>query len=264
MDDLLLTIDVGNTHTVFAVFKHKELIINWRLSTSVTRTEDESWIAVKMLCDSGKIPVENIIDVVITSVVPETTQVYARMVENYLHFSPIIISSDLDLGIQIHYNDPHAVGADRLCNAISGFEKYGGPLIIVDFGTATTFDVIAENGDYLGGVIAPGVETSAMDLWRRAAKLFEVELRFPEKILGSNTETSMQSGIMYGAVEMVNGLARRLSEELKSDKEVQVIATGGLASVILQKTKVIKQFEPNLTLDGMRIIYERLKSKPEI
>lgn len=260
MDDLLLTIDIGNTHTVLAIFKKRELIIHWRLSTSTTRTEDESWIAVKMLCDSGKIPVENINDVLISSVVPHSTKDYTRMVEDYLHFKPIIISSDLDLGIKIHYEDPHAVGADRLCNAIGGYEKYGGPLIIVDFGTATTFDVIAENGDYLGGIIAAGVETSSADLWKRAAKLFKVELNFPEKIIATNTETSMQAGIMYGAVEMVNGLVKRLSEELNSEKLTRVIATGGLAPVILQKTKLIEKYEPNLTLDGMSIIYERLKS----
>ena len=132
MDDLLLTIDVGNTHTVIAIYKQRELIIHWRLSISAARTEDECWIAVKMLCDSGKIPFENINAAVISSVVPDATLNYSRMVENYLHFKPILISSDLDLGIQIHYDDPHAVGADRLCNAISGFKKYGGPLIIVD------------------------------------------------------------------------------------------------------------------------------------
>ncbi|MEE9170683.1 MAG: type III pantothenate kinase [bacterium] len=261
MDDLLLAADIGNTHTVLAVYRDEDLIIHWRLSTSITRTEDESWIAAKMLCESGHIPVEKITDVLISSVVPDATLIFKRMVENYLHFSPVLISSDLDLGIRILYDDPRTVGADRLCNAIAGFEKHGGPLIIVDFGTATTFDIVAENGDYMGGVIAPGIETSAADLWKRAAKLHKVELRFPERILGTNPDTSMQSGIMYGSIELVDGLVRRLTDEMDSATPVKVIATGGLASAMIEKTTTIQQNEPNLTLDGMRIIHSRLKRK---
>jgi|Deesub1362B_J571_1020462.scaffolds.fasta_scaffold04330_5 type III pantothenate kinase len=258
MDDLLLVVDIGNTNTVLGIYRDGNLIIHWRLSTSITRTEDESWIVVKMLCESAAIPAEHITGVIISSVVPNATRIFQRMIENYLYFRPVVVSADLDLGIKIDYEDPRAVGADRLCNAVAGFEKYGGPLIIVDFGTATTFDVVSEQGDYLGGVIAPGIETSAADLWRRAARLFRVELKFPDQILGKNTETSMQAGIMFGTVEMVDGLVRRLRDSLKYEK-CRVIATGGLANTIVEKSQTIDKVDPYLTLDGLRIIYERLR-----
>ena len=260
MDSLLLAVDIGNTHTVLGIYRKAELIIHWRLSTSSARTEDESWIEVKMLCDSAKIPAEKISHVIIASIVPNATTVFSRIVETYLYFTPIFVSSELDLGFQIKYEDPKSVGADRICNTIGGFSKHGGPLIIVDFGTATTFDIVNEKGDYLGGVIAPGIETSASDLWKRAARLFRVELTFPEKIIGQNTEHSMQSGIMWGGVEMVDGLVRRISAELQSQNKVKVIATGGLAPVIMEKTSTIDHFEPYLTLDGLRLVFQRLKN----
>ncbi len=262
MDDLLLVTDIGNTHTVLGIYRDEELIIHWRLSTSIARTEDESWIVVKMLCDTAGIPAEKITGVIISSVVPNATLIFQRMIENYLYFTPVVVSSELDIGIKVLYEDPRAVGADRLCNAIGGFKKYGGPLIIVDFGTATTFDVVTENGDYLGGVIAPGIETSASDLWKRAARLYRVELKFPEKVIGKNTEASMQAGIMYGTVEMVDGLVRRIIGELGTSN-VKVIATGGLANTIKEKSTTIQNLEPYLTLDGMRLIYERLRKKNE-
>jgi len=260
MDELLLVVDIGNTHTVLGIYRDSELIIHWRLRTSGARTEDESWISVKMLCDSGGIPAEKITDVIICSVVPNATLIFKRMIETYLYFTPIIVSSELDLVIKILYEEPKAVGADRLCNAIGGFDKYGGPLIIVDFGTATTFVVINEQGDYLGGVIAPGVETSAINLWQRAARLYRVQLSFPDKIVGQNTESSMQSGIMFGASEMVDGLVNRILQELDSEN-AKVIATGGLARTIMEKTTKIQQFDPYLTLDGLRLVFNRLKRK---
>ncbi len=259
MDDLLLVVDIGNTHTVLGIYRDEELVIHWRLSTSYTRTEDESWIAVKMLCDSARIPAEKISDVVIASVVPNATSIFKGMIENYLHETPVIISSESDLGIRILYENPKSVGADRLCNAIGGFEKFSGPLIIVDFGTATTFDVIGTTGDYLGGVIAPGIETSAVDLWRRAARLYRVELSFPGKIIGTNSENSMQTGIMFGAVDMMEGLIRRITKELNSANAVKIIATGGLAQVIMEQTTAIDAYEPFLTLDGMRRALLRMK-----
>ncbi len=152
------------------------------------------------------------------------------------------------------------MGADRICNAVGGFSKYGGPLIIVDFGTATTFDIVSDRGDYLGGIIAPGIETSANDLWQRAARLFRVQLQFPEKIIGQNTEHSMQSGIMWGAVEMVDGLVRRIKSELIGKKNVEVVATGGLAPIIMAKTATLHHFEPYLTLDGMRLLFDRIRT----
>ena len=259
MVDLLLVVDIGNTHTVLGIYRDSELIIHWRLSTSGRRTEDESWISVKMLCESASIPAEKISDVIISSVVPNATTIFNRMVETYLYFTPIIISSELKLGLNILYEDPKAVGADRICNAVGGFSKYGGPLIIVDFGTATTFDIINKNGDYHGGIIAPGIETSAGDLWKRAARLYRVQLKFPDKIIGQTTENSMQAGIMFGAVEMIDGLVRRIKKELGLPDETKVIATGGLASIIMERASTIQHFEPYLTLDGLRLIYTRVK-----
>lgn len=264
MDSLLLAVDIGNTHTVLGIYREAELIIHWRLSTSSARTEDESWIEVKMLCDSAHIPAEKISDVIISSVVPDATTIFSRMIETYLYIPPICITSELDLGFEIIYDDPKGVGADRICNAVGGFSKYGGPLIIVDFGTATTFDIINDTGDYCGGIIAPGIETSANDLWQRAARLFRVQLQFPEKIIGQNTEHSMQAGIMWGAVEMVDGLARRIKSELINPKDVKVIATGGLAPIIMAKTSTLQHFEPYLTLDGMRLIFDRMKGKSRV
>ena len=261
MKNLLLTIDVGNTNTVLGIFRDAELVVHWRLSRTVSRTEDECWILVKMFCDSGKIPFDEISGVVISSVVPNQTIAFKRMTENYFYFSPIIVDADLDIGLKILYENPKEVGADRLCNAVAGYHKYSGPLIIVDFGTATTFDIISGKGEYLGGVIAPGIETSATDLFRRAARLFRVELKFPGKLIGRTTEASMQAGIMYGAIEQVNGLVRRIIEELCTKETVKVIATGGLAPVLSNKTDTIQHLEPFLTLDGMRLIYERIRHK---
>lgn len=260
--NLLLTIDIGNTNTVLGIFRNSELIVHWRVSSTVARTEDECWILVKMFCESGKIPFESISGVVISSVVPNQTIAFKRMTENYFYFSPIIVDAELDIGLKILYENPKAVGADRLCNAVAGYHKYSGPLIIVDFGTATTFDVISSKGEYVGGVIAPGIETSAADLFRRAARLFRVELKFPPKVIGRTTESSMQAGIMYGAVEQVDGIVKRIIEELHTKKTVTVIATGGLAPILLNETHTIHHLEPFLTLDGMRLIYERIRRKP--
>ena len=178
------------------------------------------------------------------------------MVFNRLGLKAIIVNASLPLGITIYYESPNIVGADRICNAIAGFKKYGGPLIIVDFGTATTFDVISKDGDYLGGIIAPGVETSLQTLHHRAALLQKVELKFPENVLGRNTETSMQSGLMYGTAELVNGLLQRLKSELQGN--FTIIATGGLAALITPKLNSFLYLEPHLTLYGLQIIYDKV------
>jgi len=169
------------------------------------------------------------------------------------------VSSELDLGINVKYDNPKAVGADRLCNAVGGYYKYGGPLIIVDFGTATTFDVISDKGDYLGGIIAPGIEMSTIILHQRAAKLPRVYLSFPDKIIGTTTETSIQSGLMYGAVEMVEGFTQRINEEL--GQTAKNIATGGLARMVVNKLRTEFTLDSFLTLDGLRMIYERVNGK---
>jgi type III pantothenate kinase len=253
---MLLAIDIGNTHTVLGLYSNDQMFGHWRISSLITRTEDECWILLRLFCEYSKMPFEQIDGVAISSVVPNLTPMFQQMAEKHLKIVPIVISSQIDLGIKILYDDPNAVGADRICNAIAGFTKYGGPLVVVDFGTATTFDVIAKNGDYLGGVIFPGIETSAMNLHRRAAKLPKVELKFPSKVIGTNTEASMQSGILFGAVDQVDGMVKRISDEF--GEKVNYIATGGLAPLIVGHSKYLSIIEPFLILDGLRLIHSRL------
>lgn len=255
---MLLAVDIGNTHTVFGIYKDGKLLQDWRVSSLVARTEDEVWLLVKFFCNDSNVNVREITGVGISSVVPNLTDIFVWMSQKHLNIEPVVISSELDLGIKILYDDPSAVGADRLCNAVAGFVKYGGPVIIVDFGTAITYDVVSEKGEYLGGVIAPGLETSAAELHRRAAKLPKIELHFPKDVIGRNTISSMQSGIMYGAVDSMEGMIRRIKNVV--GQNAKVVATGGLARLIIKHTNVIDFYEPSLVLDGIWIIYNRLKN----
>jgi len=254
---MLLAIDIGNTQIAAGVFKGQELVAHWRLSSTRERTEDETWILMHSICSAHGLELRKAKGVAISSVVPDMVPTFEKMATKYLNTEPIIVRYDLDLGIKILYENPASVGADRLCNAVGGYEKYGGPLIVVDLGTATTFDVISRNAEYLGGIIAPGIETSAFVLHQRAAKLPRVELRFPEKVIGRSTETSMQSGLMFGAVEMIDGFVHRINEEL--GEKATTIATGGLSRLILSKLTSVDALEPFLTLEGMLIIYEKVK-----
>lgn len=254
---MLLAIDVGNTDTVIGVYKGAEMIADWRLSSSSTRTADEAWLTIKNFCVEADISPPLLSGVGISSVVPNLTDIYEAISRKYVKVEPVIISGTLNLGIKVRYKDASAVGADRLCNAIAGYKKYGGPLVIIDFGTATTFDVVAENGDYLGGVIALGLESAASELHRRAALLPKIELHFPERVIGVDTVSSMQAGVMFGSVDAVDGIVRRIEQELGS--KAKVIATGGLSSIMAQYATVIEACEPSLVLDGVRLIWERVK-----
>ena len=253
---MLLAIDVGNTHTVVGIYDGPRLLTDWRIASWTNRTSDEQWLTVKSFCTDAGIRPASITGVGISSVVPDLTDVFEGMVRKYLKLEPIVVSASLDLGIRVLYKVPSAVGADRLCNAVAGYKKYGGPLIIIDFGTATTYDVVGANGDYLGGVIALGLESSATELHRRAAKLPRIELHFPSGVIGTDTASSMQAGIMFGAVDAVEGTVRRIRKELGT--EARVIATGGLSSVIAKYTEIIEACEPSLVLDGVRLIFERV------
>jgi type III pantothenate kinase len=194
---MLLAVDVGNTHTVIGVFDRDRLLADWRMASLAQRTADEHWLSIKSFCKESGIAPEQIHGVGISSVVPDLTDIFEAMAKKYLNVQAVTVSSSLDLGIRILYNDPTQVGADRLCNAVAGFRKYGGPLIVIDFGTATTYDVIAANGDYLGGVITLGLESIASELHRRAAKLPKIELHFPTVVIGKDTVSSMQAGVMF-------------------------------------------------------------------
>jgi len=253
---MLLTVDVGNTQIAAGLFKGEELVAHWRLASHRDRTEDETWILMHSICSANGYDLRQTTGIVISSVVPDMTSTLHKMATKYLGLEPCVIGHDLNLGITVHYRNPVNVGADRLCNAVAGFAKYGGPLIIVDLGTATTFDVIDQTGDYLGGIIAPGIETSAMILHQRAAKLPRVELRFPEKAVGDSTETSIQSGLLFGAVEMIDGMIERINRE--RGQEHVAVATGGLARLMVAQLRRVQHMDAFLTLEGMRIIFARV------
>ncbi len=265
---MLLCIDVGNTTTQFGVYDNKKLKHDYRVSSEVVRTEDEIGIVVLSLLAHDSIKPGDIKGVGVSSVVPNLTGILEKMSRKYFNCEPLVVNSELELGIKIGYNEPNAVGSDRICVAVAGYKKYGGPLIVLDFGTATTFDVISEGGTYLGGSIAPGLETAAAELQRRAAKLPRIELRFPDEVIGKTTIASMQSGIMFGAVDAMEGIVRRIKQSLSKNQPsgshgVKVVATGGFAKIIAAHTNVIDYIEPALVLDGVRIICEANRKKPE-
>ncbi|KAA3615441.1 MAG: type III pantothenate kinase [Calditrichaeota bacterium] len=252
---MILVIDVGNTNITLGLFKDGELTQSWRLSSRVARTEDEIWVFMNMLVRGAHIELGDVVGIALGSVVPSVTTSLLRLINKHLKARLVEVSSDLNLGITIKNVDPHTVGADRICNAVAGFDRYGGPLAIVDFGTATTFDIISKKGEYLGGIIAPGLESTALSLHHLAAKLPMVDLKFPDGVIGRSTEKSMQSGLMYGGADMVEGLLRRLRKEM--GKKMRVIATGGLAPALLPELPSVEQIEPTLTLVGLYKIFQK-------
>jgi type III pantothenate kinase len=254
-NDFLLAIDIGNTNVVLGIFNGDELIYHWRLTTSVSRTADEAWIIIKSLCQSKDIDMKWIRGAVIGSVVPDMTSIFSDMVRDNLAVIPYEVRADTAPSVKINYRDPSAVGSDRICNAVAGYEKHGGPLIVVDYGTATTFDVVNEAGEYLGGVITPGIELAQRILHQRASKLPKVRLVFPEKVVADTTEMSIQAGLLFGAVDKMEGLCRRIWVEL--GQTGKIILTGGLASLIAEHSKIIHAVEPFLVLQGLRILYDR-------
>jgi type III pantothenate kinase len=256
---MLLAIDIGNTHTVFGLMDGMVVRSHWRITSGMARTEDEIGMLLLSFFDKWNIDIKTISGVCISSVVPYLTSTYIKMSERYINYNPFIINSKIDLGFDIKYKAPSTVGADRLCNAAAGIPKYGAPLIILDFGTATTFDCISAEGDYLGGVISPGIETSIKSLHLNAAKLPEIELRFPETAIGKTTEESMQIGIVRGTVFMVESMIKAIGEELSV--KPFVAATGGLAEVISLKTDLIDAVDPNLSLEGIAVLFARNKKR---
>jgi type III pantothenate kinase len=254
---MILVVDIGNTHTVFGFVINSKIKLHWRITSSLARTEDEIGILLKDYFAHSGHKFSDVKGVCISSVVPDLSQAYVWMSQKYLGIDALIINSDLDLGMAVNYRDPKTVGADRLCNAVAGIKKYGKPLIVLDFGTATTFDCIDRNGDYLGGLIAPGIETSISALHRRAAKLPLIELKIPDFCIGRTTEESIQVGILRGSIHFVEGLIKDIRAEL--GQSAKVIATGGLAKIIAEKTEIIDEVDPFLSLEGIALIYERNK-----
>ena len=252
---MLLVIDVGNTNMVLGVYKDTELLDHWRISTDRQRTTDEYGVLIRELFYLNDLRADDINAIIISSVVPPVVPTLERMCQRYFGLSPLLIGPGVKTGRDIRYDNPREVGADRIVNAVAAYEKYGGPVIIVDFGTATTFCAVDAKGVYLGGSICPGIGISTEALVQRTAKLPRIELKRTDSVICRNTIESMQAGVFYGFVGQVEGIVSRMRREL--DMSARVVATGGLAVVIAPATKAIDVVEPMLTLEGLRIIYER-------
>jgi len=257
---MLLAIDVGNTNIVFGVYKDGQLINDWRVSTDRNKTSDEYGILFEHIFKYHGLCPKDVEDVIISSVVPNIMNTLIGMSVKYFGKEPLIVGPGIKTGINIKYEDPKELGADRIVNAVAAYNKYGGPLIIVDFGTAITFCVISKHGDYLGGVITPGIKISSEALFSRTAKLPKVELIKPKNIIGKNTVNSIQAGLIYGYVGMVDYIIEKIIEEIEDEGEIKnIIATGGYASLIGTESKYINIVDKYLTLEGLRILYEKNK-----
>ena len=254
---MLLAIDVGNSNNVIGLFSGEKLLTHWRIRTEWNRTADEYWVLIKEFILLNDVETETIDDIIIACVVPPLVPILQGMAKKYFLCEPLIVGPGVKTGISILYRNPSEVGADRIVNSVAAFEKYGGPLIIVDFGTATTFDVVSNKGEYLGGSIFPGVQISLEALFKNTAKLPRVDMTLPEKVIGKSTVESLRSGAVYGFSGMVEAIVRQIKDELGQD--ARVIATGGILDWITNKTSVIDTLDPFLTLDGLRIIYEKNK-----
>jgi type III pantothenate kinase len=256
---MLLVVDIGNTNTVLGVYENIQLIGHWRLETKASQTADEYGILTRNLFALANLEFSRIRDIVIASVVPPLNSVLEQMALQYFRVRPLFIEPGVKTGMPVLYDPPSDVGADRIVNAVAAYERFGGPCIVVDFGTATTFDAISVRGEYVGGVICPGPGISAEALFARTARLPRVEIRAPSKVIGTSTVGSIQSGLYYGYIGLIDGILERMLKEL--GPQTSVVATGGYASLIGRGTHLIQQFVPELTLEGLRLIYEKNRSK---
>ncbi len=257
---MLLVIDVGNTNITLGIFQDEELVANFRMTTKMPRTSDEYGIMICGLLNSRKVNVAEIESVIIASVVPGIMHSLKNSIIKYLNLTPFVIGAGTRTGIKISTANPKEIGADRVVDAVAAYDIYGGPLIVIDFGTATTYDLITEEGLFLAGVTSPGIRISADALWNETAKLPEVEIRKPASILAKETVSSMQAGLVYGYIGQTEYIVRKMIEE-SGIQGMKVIATGGLGKIIAEATDVIQIFDPYLTLKGLRLIYNKCKSK---
>ena len=258
---MILLVDAGNTNIVLGVHDGNKYIASWRISSDAGKTSDEFSIQVMQLFNLSNINPKDIEGVIVSSVVPNIMHSLENMLRKCFCHEPIIVGPGIKTGINIKYDNPKEVGADRIVNAVAAYEKYKRSVIIIDFGTATTFCALAKNGDYLGGCIVPGIKISSDALFERAAKLPRVELEIPKNVICKNTITSMQAGILYGYIGQVEYIVKKMKEEMstKEKNEPYVIATGGLANLISRNSTAIDEVNPDLTLEGLKILYDKNK-----
>jgi type III pantothenate kinase len=258
---MLLTLDVGNTNTVLGLYRFAtdELITHWRVSTLRTQTADEYGVLFLNLFAMRKVEASEVSAIIISSVVPPLESTLRQVCERYFNLKPMFVEPGIKTGMPILVDNPTEVGADRLVNSVAAFTRYGGPCVVVDFGTATTFDMVSAKGEYLGGAIAPGLAISAEALFARAARLSRVDVKKPAKVVGTNTVAAVQSGLYFGYIGLVDGILERIVNETRGPDSPapKVIATGGLAHLIVDDSRFIETVDDMLTLDGLRLIYER-------
>ncbi len=255
---MLLTVDIGNTNITLGVFRGENLITTFRMNTIQTRTSDEFGMVMCELLEHNQVSVDQISDVIVASVVPNVMHSLTSAIIKYIHTRPIIIESGIKTGIRVAAKNPRQVGADRIVDAAAVYELYGGPAIVVDYGTATTFDLVDEDGTFTACVIAPGIRTSAQAMWSMAAKLPEFEIKKPKSILAQETIACMQAGLVFGQIGQTEYIIKKMKEEFGKEN-VKVVATGGLGRIIEKETDMIDIYDPMLTLKGMRLIFEKQK-----
>ncbi len=250
---MLLAVDIGNTSITFGVFEGEQLRATWRMATGVNQMTDEYAVLLINLLHHRGIDTSDIKEIVLCSVVPPLTTTFTDLSQRYFHTTPLVVGAGVKTGVRIRMDNPREVGADRIADAAAAHHLYGGPVIIIDLGTATVFGIVSKEGDYIGGIIATGIATAAEALFARTAQLPRVELSHPKRVIGTNTVTAIQSGIVYGYASLVEGMLARIQQEL--GEKAKVVATGGYAELIARETAVIDEVNPDLTLVGLRLIY---------
>ena len=253
---MVLVVDIGNTNIVIGVYKDDELLGNWRMVTRSEKTSDEYGIFILNLLNYNNIDFKSIDSVIVSSVVPDVMHSFSNSMIKYFNIKPLIVGPGIKTGITICTNNPREVGADRIVSSVAAYDRYGGPIIVIDFGTATTYDVISEKGEFKYGITSPGIVISADALWSKTAQLPKIEIKKPLSVLATNTITSMQAGLVYGYIGQVEYIVMKIKEELNI-QDIKVIATGGLGRMMSEETSVIDIYDPNLLLKGLKIIHDK-------